>query len=128
MNSGAHPEQHNSAVPVGSSHPQANPKASINLLIAPLGSLQGEEADYLGSKVSRSQHLSTVSYDHLRATIGISHHFGRVGGETGHPPVLVFQPSPHMIRQSVTLLKQKCHCFRRPIAIAALKPSASFYH
>lgn len=83
---------------MGNSHPQANPKASINLLIVPLGGLQGEEADYLGSKVSRSQHLSTISYDHLRATIGIPHNFGKVGGEAGHPPVLGFQPSPHMIR------------------------------
>ena len=119
--------RHNSAIPMGSSPPQANPKASINLLIAPLGSLQGEEADCLGSKVSRSQHLSAISYEHLRATVGISHHFGRAGGEAGRPPVLVFQPSPHMIRQRVTLLKQKCHCFRRPIAMAALKPSASFF-
>lgn len=54
--------EHNSAVPVGNSHPQANPKASINLLIAPLGSLLGEKADYLGRKVSGSQHiLSTIS-------------------------------------------------------------------
>lgn len=54
--------EHNSAVPMGNSHPQANPKASINLLIAPLGSLLGEKADYLGRKVSESQHiLSTIS-------------------------------------------------------------------
>lgn len=95
---------------MGNSHPQANPKASINLLIVPLGSLQGGEADYLGSKVSRSQHLSTVSYNHLRATVGVSHHFGRVGGEAGHHPVLVFQPPPHVIRKN-----QKCHCFRRQL-------------
>jgi len=43
---------------MGNSHPQANPKASINLLIAPLGNLLGEEADYLGRKVSRSQIFS----------------------------------------------------------------------
>lgn len=67
-----HREQTQFCCSSGNSHPQANPKASINLLIVPLGSLQGEEDDYLGSKVSRSQDISTISCDHLRVTVGIA--------------------------------------------------------
>lgn len=119
--------EHNAAAPAGSSHPQANPRASINLLTAPVGGLRGEEADCLGSEESGSQRLSTISYHPLRATAGISQRFARAGGEAGHLPALVLQPSPPLTRQSVTSPKEKCHCFRRPIAMAAGKPSATFF-
>lgn len=73
---------------MGNPHPQANPKASINLLIAPLGNLLGEEADNLGRKASRSQTLS-AQYSRLLLK------YSTVKAWSGSPVSGLFCP-PHM--------------------------------